>query len=210
MSCWPSRTSNLMLQQTGRANEVFSYTQSRELAGVSLCVEQWSCGRRVLEKGRPMIGRRGCWLLLAMLSVSVILAVVTHEERLPAIVGDFYRAASAAPKMVTVLVAPPLLLLFVVLLARWQCEVGGRARTGGELDRLLQCKRTGLLRRTAQRIRGRHVAATGRSRHVLQIPCSAPAEGMDRLVQKKHSGAWSPAPPRGLAHPSTEHGQAEA
>jgi hypothetical protein len=157
-----------------------------------------------------MIGRRGCWLLLTMLLVSVTLAAVAQEQRLPGIVVDFYRSAIAAPKMVTVLVAPPLLLLFVVLVARWQCDVGGRSRSSEELDRLLQCKRTGFLRRAVQRIRGRHAAVAGRSSHVLQIPCPLPAEGMDRLVQKKHSGAWSPAPPRGLAHPSAEQGQAEA
>jgi hypothetical protein len=141
-----------------------------------------------------MIGRRGCWLSLAMLMlVSVSLAMAMRLERPPRIFTVFYRLATEAPKLLAVLVAPALFLLFFVLLARWELNVGGRARTSGELGRLLQHKRTGILRQAAKRIRrsttpsGPNAAGSGRTSHDLLTPCPSPNADLDRLVQKKRS-----------------------
>jgi hypothetical protein len=161
-----------------------------------------------------MICRRRCWLSLAMLLlVSVTFAAIWRLEHFRRIWADLYRLASDAPKVFTVLAAPPLLLLFFVLWALLERN-GGRAGLWSELDSLLQRKRKGLLRRAAQRIRGstaqsgHNAAPTDRAIHVLQTPRSSPAAGMDRLVQQKRCGAWSPSPSKVKPAPTTEHGQA--
>jgi hypothetical protein len=158
-----------------------------------------------------MIGRRGYWLLLTMLLL-ITLGTASHKDRLDRILAGFFRFPSDDAAMLTLLVAPPLLFLLLVLLVRWEHNAGTMARSSQELDRLLQRKREGLLRRAALRIRGttaprrRNAAASADASQGPQAQCSWPTEGLDRLVQKKHSGAWSPSVSKAEADLPAEQG----
>jgi hypothetical protein len=166
-----------------------------------------------------MIGRRGGWLSASIvLLVSISLAMVTWHERLRSTFEDYHRFLSERPELhpVLVMVAPVLFYLLVVVLARWELDAGGGAGAGRELDWLLQCKRTGHLRLKANPIRSRSapqshdVVTAAKASHLFQYPGSAPAAGLDRLVQKKRSGAWLIWPPKFLLDPLVENDQGEA
>jgi hypothetical protein len=170
-------------------------------------------------EGRPMIGRRGGWLSASIvLLVSISLAMVTWHERLKSTFEDYHRFLSERPELhpVLVMVAPVLFYLLLVVLARWELDAGGGSGAGRELDWLLQCKRTGLLRLRANPIRGRSapqshdVVTAAKASHLFQHPGSAPTVGLDRLVQKKRSGAWSLLPTEFSLDPLAEHDQGEA
>jgi hypothetical protein len=164
-----------------------------------------------------MISRRRCWLSMSMLLLlGAAIAAASNWEPLRRTLADLSRLVTDAPGMLCVLVAPPLFLLILFLWAGWEVNSGSAARWSGELDYLHQRHRQGLLRQAAQRIRssthhGSQSSLGQLSKHPIAsgaLP-SAPVENLDRLVQKKRSGAWSSWSHKAGAPPSTEHGHAE-
>jgi hypothetical protein len=145
-------------------------------------------------RGRCLVG------LSLFLLVGATVATAANFRLLRHTLPDLHLLPSEAPGLLPVLVA--LLLLFLFLWARLEVDSGCSARWSGELDHLLQRQRQGFLRRAGQRIRvstahgRRQRSASGPGLQLLQAAISSPAEDMDRLVQKKRSGAWSPFSPQ--------------
>jgi hypothetical protein len=132
-----------------------------------------------------------------MLLVSITLAAAALLERLPRCVTDLYHQVNEAPELFGMLLTP-LFVFILVLWARWELDAGRSTRSPGQLDDLLCRKRLGLLQRAARRLRlgsaraRRYASAGSFEQAVSEAANPLPTADMDRLVEKKRSGAWSP------------------
>jgi hypothetical protein len=146
-----------------------------------------------------MVGKRDWWFALALLLfVSFAPAAPMLLERRPQVYADLYRMTRDAPGLLAVLVMGPALLLFLVLWACWELRAGQWKSLSGELDNLLQKKHSGLLLQSARKPRparacGARLRPARRGGYALIEPARLlPTAGLDRLWQKKRTGAWSP------------------
>jgi hypothetical protein len=133
----------------------------------------------------------GGLLLLAAL-LTIFMGVVSA----PPLSGSLFHFWEDAAEPLHVLLAPPLILLALVLLARFCRDSGPQLLSKGELDWLIQRKQQGALLHRSQRIResaarvSRCSPSTSRTARAGRAPLTAPEEVLDRLVQLKRHGAW--------------------
>ncbi len=144
--------------------------------------------------------RRGCWLPLLIVSLGTLVVVALLNQS-PRLFADLYLFANEFPWLIVVHLALLVLFLLPFLLAFWEGNPGRSAHSSEELSGLLERKRLGLLQRAARRLRPRPACgdrspSMSHSEHVTTQPAApSPMAEMDRLVQQKRKGAWSPSPP---------------
>ena len=125
---------------------------------------------------------RRLWQLAAMLMVAGSFASLVWLA-LPG--SDLSFNDPVTPLLVVVL--PPLIILFVPLLAWSDLELGWKREAKGELERLLAQKHDGSMARRARRVPDR----AARVRHGDSVPplqSGGEDVGLDRLVRLKHQG----------------------